>query len=307
MSTPPPRVAVLMATHNGGAWVGAQLESILASEGVAVHVFVSDDNSTDRTLEVARHVCADRMTLLPARRHGSAARNFFRLLLDVDWSDFDHVALADQDDIWRADKLHRAVGRIRAGGLDAYSSDITAFWPDGRRRYIRKSQPQRSRDHLFESGGPGNTFVLPRASADFLRRRLRATDPALLHRVDAHDWLIYAILREAGMTWGIDRFPGLDYRQHAVNVMGAATGIAALRKRLGMIRSGWYLDQVRLIADIAGARGGPVIDYVRDPRPTRLWVPLVHFRSCRRRLPEALMLLLILLDAGIRRNGADRA
>nr|WP_281365982.1 glycosyltransferase [Halovulum dunhuangense] len=237
-----PRVAVLMATFNGERWIEAQIASILASEGVAVHVFVSDDLSTDRTVEIARAAGRARLTVLPPLRQGSAARNFFRLLRDVDWSGFDHVALSDQDDIWRADKLSRATARIRADGLDAYSSDITAFWPDGRRRYIRKSHKQRRLDHLFESGGPGNTFVLPRASAD------------------------------------------------------------VLRKRLGMIRSGWYLGQVRLIADIAGARTVPVMEYVRDPRPTRLWVPLLHFRKCRRRLREALMLLLILLDAGIRRR-----
>src|SRR5690348_2804286 len=44
-----PQVLVLLASYNGGAWIGEQIESILAQKEVDVHVIVRDDGSTDGT------------------------------------------------------------------------------------------------------------------------------------------------------------------------------------------------------------------------------------------------------------------
>lgn len=70
-------IAVLIATYNGEHWLLEQLQSILNQKDVTVHVFVSDDLSTDQTWSLLQSISDDRITLLPrGEKFGSAAQNF---------------------------------------------------------------------------------------------------------------------------------------------------------------------------------------------------------------------------------------
>ncbi len=95
---------------------------------------------------------------------GGAAKNFFRLIRDVDSSHFDYIALSDQDDIWDGDKLHHAIKTIEQDDLDGYSSDVIAFWDNGKEELVKKSFPQKKLDYFFEAAGPGSTYVLKQQS-----------------------------------------------------------------------------------------------------------------------------------------------
>lgn len=287
-----PKVAVLLASYNGAQWLEAQVLSILACEGVAPHIFLSDDGSTDGTVHIAKEICCDRLTVLPPSPQGSAGQNFIRLMLDTPWDGYDYVCLADQDDVWNADKLARAVAVLRNTGAAAYSSDITAFWPDGRQQYIRKSQPQCRWDYLFESAGPGNTFVWPMAQANFLRAFLMHADPVLRGQIALHDWAFYAIFREAGKSWHIDAHSGLAYRQHGENVLGASKGLKAVWARLDLLRNGWYRRQILCLAALTETRC-PMINYIRAPRLSQALVATLRARQCRRKTSDAFVLALV--------------
>ena len=287
-----PTVAVLLASFNGAQWLEEQLRSILACNGVSVQIFLSDDGSTDNTVELAQEICGDRLTVLPFEPRGSAGQNFIRMIMDAEWDGCDYVCLADQDDIWNVDKLARAVAVLRETGAEAYSSDVTAFWPDGRQKYIRKSQPQRRWDHLFESAGPGNTFVWPLSQAKFLRDFLRGANPDIRGRIALHDWAVYAIFREAGKAWHIDARSGLAYRQHGENVLGAARGGRAIRARLDLLGNGWYRRQVLCVAALVGAQN-PMIDYMRAPRLGRALGAILRAHQCRRKTSDAGALALV--------------
>ena len=148
-----PSVAVCLAAFNGTRHLQAQMDSILGQVGVAATVFVSVDRSTDGTEAWFGRLASedDRVVLLPfGEKFGGAASNFFRLLREADFADFDYVAFADQDDIWLPGKLKRAVEQITLLNMDGYSSDVLAFWESGRSCYIKKSYPQRLWDYLFE-------------------------------------------------------------------------------------------------------------------------------------------------------------
>jgi rhamnosyltransferase len=119
-----PRVAVLLATHNGLPWLEAQVDSIFAQSGVEVTLLVSDDASDDGTDAwlVQRAATDSRLEILRhGHRFGSAAGNFFYLLREVDATRFDYYALADQDDLWRPDKLERAVAQMQVQRAEAPS------------------------------------------------------------------------------------------------------------------------------------------------------------------------------------------
>ena len=85
------------------------------------------------------------------------------MIREVDFLDFDYVSLANQDDIWFSNKLQSAVLLIQFNNYDAVSSDVLAFWEDGREKLVKKSFPQKSYDYLFEVVGPGCTYVFKAA------------------------------------------------------------------------------------------------------------------------------------------------
>lgn len=106
-----PRLSVCMATYNGEPWVGAQLRSILEQVGPDDEVVVSDDGSTDRTLEVVRSIADPRVRVVPGGPFRDPARNFENALRQAAG---DVVALSDQDDVWLPGRVARIRERFAA-------------------------------------------------------------------------------------------------------------------------------------------------------------------------------------------------
>ncbi|CAG0963219.1 rhamnosyltransferase [Methylophilaceae bacterium] len=246
-----PKVAVLIATYNGIKWIDEQLTSILNQRDVDVTVFVSDDSSIDGTVDYLEK-CAkkdSRIIILPPQKQGSPAKNFYRLILDVDDSGFDYYALADQDDIWLLDKLHKMVVAAEQHKAAGVSSNSVAFWQDGSRALIDKAQPLKRLDFLFESAGPGCTFLLTPMLLSKVRTVLKE-NWSIASTVIAHDWLIYATCCGTGWTWYISPVPTVKYRQHPHNALGVNFGYEARVFRLKQITNGWYRKEVQKIAQI---------------------------------------------------------
>lgn len=292
-----PLFSVGLAAFNGVSWLDEQLDSILAQEGVQVRIFVSIDPSDDGTEElIAKRARQDkRIILLPQeRRFGNAARNFYRLLRDIDLGDYDYLALADQDDIWLPDKLFRAVTLIRQGDYAAYSSNVIAFWPDGRKKVINKSQPMQKYDFLFEAAGPGASYVF---AAQFAREMqkfiiLRSQE---VDQVSLHDWFFYAFARSRSYRWKIDSRVGLMYRQHGANHLGANTGFVAIISRFRSIASGWYRNEVVKIADLCPPHEEYFTRKIKTGRWRSRWFVMLHIGQCRRRFLDRLILFLCCL------------
>ena len=288
-----PRVAVLLAAYNGMDWLSQQVDSILLQQAVDVTLFVSVDTCIDGTEALVDTMASDdaRVVVLPhGQRFGGAAPNFFRLFMEVDLSLFDYVALSDQDDVWLPNKLGRAVEVIHGAGVDAYSSDVTAFWPDGREQLITKSQPQVARDYLFEAAGPGCTYVLSMALGTEIQSFLIGR-PAV-GSIASHDWLIYAFARARGYRWVIDQFSGVRYRQHAHNQVGANQGLKAFTSRVRKVLGGWGFSQAYRIAQAVGMAHDPFVETWSSG--TRIgYLNLARSAgSCRRRFRDRLYFFL---------------
>lgn len=289
-----PKVAVLLAAYRGSLWLDEQVNSILDQADVDVHIFISVDPSPDETLLLCSRLAALRsdISLLPEiGPFGSAGRNFFRLIRDVQLEGYDYVAFADQDDIWFSNKLARAALIIQKERCGAYSSNVIAFWPDGTRRLIHKAQPQVEWDYLFEAAGPGCTYVFPAATALELQVNVRENWKQL-QLVTLHDWYFYAYVRSVGKKWFIDCQPGVLYRQHLSNQVGANVGLRSLIKRAALIRGGWWLTQVKLIATLVGASRTPIMVLLNNAEKNRCRL-ILSASKCRRRIRDRLTLALI--------------
>ena len=304
---PVPRAAVLLATYNGISFISDQVESLLKQVSCAVDIWVSDDLSTDGTWEwlCDRAAGEARIALLPrVARFGNAARNFYRLMQDVDFSRYQYIALSDQDDIWFLEKLALSIQQLRERNAAAVSSDVIALWPDGRQELIRKSQKQRSLDFLFESAGPGCTYVMTAECAAGFKEFL-ARNRSAVAAVQFHDWMLYAWVRSRGFTWHIMPRPTMFYRQHDKNEYGANSGWAAFRRRLAQVRSGWYREQILQISRLV--RDGA--SFTAECAATMRWVEARDFLSrialaakvhkLRRELKDRARLFLACLLGGI--------
>lgn len=241
-TTDSPRVTVLMATFNGRQWIEEQVNSILHQENVIVRLVVSDDGSHDGTREFLEEWAAHepRITLLPQREGAAGVTENFLHLFTQHESDGSFVAFADQDDRWHHDKLSYQISLIRAYGLDAVSSNVMSFEESGKRKLIRKSQPMRKWDHLFEAAGPGSTYVF---TPELHTKLCSVLDILDYSQIAVHDWYVYALARALGARWRIDERPTVDYRQHRNNIQGANLGFSALISRISKLSSGFYGKQ----------------------------------------------------------------
>lgn len=296
-------ILICLAAHEGQAHLKEQIESLLHLTGVTFEIVVSIDepitNTKSETCRIVDAYCASdmRLTALPnIGRIGSAASNFFRLIRDTPISQYDYVALSDQDDIWSVNKLSAAIAKLKKLKVDAYSSNVTAFWPNGTKKLLNKSQPQVAYDYMLESAGPGCTFVLTRQLTLGLQSFLIANQAACKN-VALHDWFIYAFARSRGYTWHIDPESHMLYRQHATNVVGANVGLKAAWARWKKLRAGWLRQQAILIANILGYENQNPIIKIKRYRLIDRVILVCQARKLRRKWSDCFVLAISFLFA----------
>lgn len=231
-----------MATFNGSLYLADQLASLSAQDHEKWSLWVSDDGSTDATRNLIETFAGKNpnkdIRLIEGPEDGPAA-NFFHLLCHPDLP-AGPVALSDQDDIWRPDKLRKALEVLsnHEGSPTVHSAQshhITATGsPIGASR-IHNGTPSFG-NALVQNRVAGHCATLNPAALDLIRAAGRVDVPF-------HDWWIYALVSGAGGTVIVSDEIALDYRQHDDNVLGGNLRKFAGLKRvfavLGNQFSGW--------------------------------------------------------------------
>jgi glycosyltransferase involved in cell wall biosynthesis len=278
-------VAILLATYNGARHLAEQLDSIVAQTHDDWTIHASDDGSTDGTLALLltyrERLGADRLVLWQGPRAGYS-RNFMSML-HREGIDGDYVAFSDQDDVWDADKLQKALL-----ALDAVPPDRPALY-GGRSRLIDEAGRPFGLSPLFgrrpsfanalvQSLAGGNTMLLNRRA-----RALMCRAPASA-RVVSHDWWAYLVVSGAGGRVIYDREPTLGYRQHAENIIGSNAGVGARLRRMADMVGGrhreWNEANVLLLAAMRDAlddAGRVRFDHFTRGRESWLLPRLWHF------------------------------
>ena len=217
-----PKIAVLLSTYNGEAYLAAQMESLAAQDSVVVDVFARDDGSTDGTVGVLRAYAHlwPRLAEICSSSNLGPATSFLELLRSVP-VDFDYYAFCDQDDVWMPDKLSRAVQKLLttdSGTPALYCSRTLCvdqdLRPIGERPLMGTG---RFEQLLFTNIAAGNTMVLNAAAAAIIR--LSAPGRAVI----MHDWWCALVISALGVVV-CDEHSSILYRQHQLNVLGAAPG-----------------------------------------------------------------------------------
>lgn len=223
-------VSVCVATYNGARFIAAQLASILASP-LVTEVLVSDDGSTDGTIEVIQSFQDERLRVLAGPGAG-LIRNYEALLSQAGG---EYIFLADQDDVWLPGKVVQMLMHLATADLAV--SDCVVV--DDQLRTLDPSF------FALRGSGPGLLHNLVRngylGCCIAFRRRLLQHALPFPARIPMHDWWL-GLIAEA---YGRVVFAGQQlvlYRRHGGNVSSTAGRSQATRA-----------TQFRWRCEIAGA------------------------------------------------------
>lgn len=103
-------ISVCIATYNGARYIAEQLASILNQLSAEDEVVVSDDGSTDGTIDIVRSLNDRRIRIVDGPRRHSPTLNFERALRNAKG---EYIFLADQDDVWLEGKVTRCVEELQ--------------------------------------------------------------------------------------------------------------------------------------------------------------------------------------------------
>jgi glycosyltransferase involved in cell wall biosynthesis len=234
-----PSVAILLCTYQGVKYLAEQLDSYSVQTHTNIQVWASDDGSTDGTLDILntyqKKWPIGRLQVISGPSQGYAT-NFLSLNSNEDIQ-ADFYAFSDQDDIWHADKVERAVKWLQSIPKDRpalYCSRTILV--DEKNRVIGSSQyfrrPPSFSNALVQNIAGGNTMVFNNAARNLL------IESTMNASVVIHDWCLYLLVSGCGGEIFYDSNPSLRYRQHGTNNVGANFGWRSKLKRIGMIISG---------------------------------------------------------------------
>jgi glycosyltransferase involved in cell wall biosynthesis len=232
-----------MATFNGEKFLTEQLDSLQAQAVTSWHLYVSDDGSTDATLDIIHRYQSKWGTEKIQYRLGPQkgfAQNFLSLACDPSIK-ADFYAFCDQDDVWLPEKLSVAIEHIinksSSGQLYAYGG--RTIYTDENLKQTGMSPlfvfPRTFRNALIQSIAGGNTMVFNQATKTLLESVGMVPSPS-------HDWWLYQLVTGAGGVMYYDPKPYIFYRQHEKSLVGSNTSLKSLFIRFRMLINGRFKD-----------------------------------------------------------------
>lgn len=204
-------ISVCMATYNGAQYLGEQVDSVLSQLQPQDELVVSDDGSTDRTVEILQSYNDPRIRIFCNERAHGVVGNFDTALSHAMG---DYIFLCDQDDVWRPDKVAKCIEVLQRVDLVVHNAQLTTGY-----KIIR--------DSYFElrGSGPGywknlwrNSFV--GCCMAFRREVLRKISP-LPPKTAMHDMYIGLVASRKFTVEFLDETL-VCYRRHGGNA--SATG-----------------------------------------------------------------------------------
>ena len=111
-------ISVCIATYNGEKYIYDQIHSILSQLSEVDEVIVSDDGSTDNTLEIIRNINDSRIKIYS---HNKVVNPYFSNKTMYATSNFENalskctgdiIFLSDQDDVWYGNKVETCMKMI---------------------------------------------------------------------------------------------------------------------------------------------------------------------------------------------------
>jgi len=235
-----PSVCILMTSYNGEKFIRQQLESIFSQTFKNWQLIISDDGSTDKTIEIVfeyQKIWGEKIQLCNGPEKGFA-ENFLSMACDRNLI-ADFYAFCDQDDVWLPQKLEIAIKQIRNACLNnepfLYCGRTVSvdekLKTTGQSTLFKK--PPSFDNALVQSIAGGNTMVFNRACKLVIETVGVVPTPS-------HDWWLYLLISGVGGKVFYDPMPLVLYRQHEHSIVGENTSIFNRLKRLLKLLDGRF-------------------------------------------------------------------
>lgn len=202
--TVPPTISVCMATFNGAVFIEEQVMSVLVQLSSRDELIISDNGSTDGTLEILQGLQDARIKLVRCKEPGPVA-NFESALLAAEG---DQLVLCDQDDVWLPGRLHAALRALEHCDL----SIVGLIATDSQLNVLDATPPIPS--FSFISTFFSNGYV---GCAMAFRKSVRDACLPFPRLIPMHDWWI-ALIALLKFKVEIDPAKYILYRRHGGNV-----------------------------------------------------------------------------------------
>lgn len=210
-----------MAAHNGQKYIKQQLESILIQLSVSDEIVISDDGSTDATLDVIKEMNDARIKVFHYKQpsktkhpHEYVCGNFENALIHAKG---DFIFLSDQDDEWLPNKVEVCMNDLKK--YDLVLHDFSHMDDDGN---ITKEL------HYNGSFYPKNYFLVHRGkhygcAMAFHKKVLQYALPFPNHLMLHDCWI--GLLTEALGSFYFEKQTLLKYRIHQQNTSDTQNSI----------------------------------------------------------------------------------
>ncbi len=114
-------ISVCLATYNGEKFIGEQLDSILCQISEIDELIISDDGSTDDTINVINSYNDSRIKLFFNQGKHGYVTNFENALINAKG---DYIILSDQDDVWMPNKVTIVSEKLKTHDLIMHDAEI---------------------------------------------------------------------------------------------------------------------------------------------------------------------------------------
>lgn len=107
-------ISVVIAAYNGEKYIVEQVKSILPQLGVKDEIVVSNDNSTDNTVQILQDIKDERIRIVNGPSKG-VIKNFEN---GLNQSKGDYIFLCDQDDVWLPERVEKVMKTFSTKNAD---------------------------------------------------------------------------------------------------------------------------------------------------------------------------------------------
>ena len=213
-------ISVCMATFNGAEYIYDQISSIISQLSEDDEIIISDDGSTDSTLSIIKSFNDTRIKVLINEKkkfrskHQTVTNNFENALKNAKG---DYIFLADQDDIWRNDKVKVCLKYLINYDILLTNSEIIDYNGKSLNENLFKKNPLHSNffSILYKMPFYGCCLCFKKSVLDLA---LPFPKKLLLH----DNWIAFvALSRNKNKIKYIDQ-PLVYYRRHLQNVSGVS-------------------------------------------------------------------------------------
>jgi glycosyltransferase involved in cell wall biosynthesis len=241
---PEMRISVAMCTYNGAVFLPAQLESIIGQSRKPDEIVICDDGSTDQTRTLLENFAEESSIPVSLRfnqENLGSVKNFEQA---IGLCTGEVIALSDQDDVWRSDKLkltEQAFQSVPTAGLVFSDAEIVdenleplnrRMWDEvgfdaHKRKLIRVGH---ALDVLI------NGWTVTGATMAFRSRFVRLSLPIPEGIAMIHDGWIALTIAAVADVMPIEE-PLIKYRQHARQQIGAPRLAKKAAEQLGPVQA----------------------------------------------------------------------